>query len=478
MGGGENILNQLPTTQHSKNVEIFDDISSVLTYYGKGKDVEVQYITDLHLDHHVQFYGSENSMIRTMVEKLYKSIDFNAFCRNRIVMFGGDIASNPTLSKKFYKTFLLRLKFEKYKKIKSKIKDWLGMTYDDVYKLYCKRIFDMQGLIEKQKKRIEKWIDFDKFYSQYTSIYEVEEYISSYEKEKTPVWMNHCLVDLIKKTKKLTCLKEKLKSIVDCHQNASKVTMTRYNKDYVSNQDVLVFVVLGNHELTAFETVNEGVSCYKVFLDTLGIHLLHNSTFSNEKILIYGGIGFSKYNDVWNAETVVCCPNFTRKEELNEGELFETGYKSAKKHAEKNDLCFICVSHYPIADCLKKRNNKTIYFSGHSHRNIYIKNEDLIWYADNQIGYTNNDVAFKKASWGLDFNPYYYFQDGAHITTLKDYLQFYRYLGEHIGNGELLAKRCGEGKLYVIKANGYYGFFIQNEKGIAIVNGGQAKKNM
>ena len=86
-------------------------------------------------------------------------------------------------------------------------------------------------------------------------------------------------------------------------------------------------------------------------------------------------------------------------------------------------------------------------------------------------------------STGLDVNPYFTLNDGLYETTIEDYLQFYKYLGESIGDGSLLYQRCQNDKasIYIIKRKGYYGFFIVNynngnSKGISIVNGGKTKK--
>ncbi len=48
--------------------------------------------------------------------------------------------------------------------------------------------------------------------------------------------------------------------------------------------------------------------------------------------------------------------------------------------------------------------------------------------------------------------------------------------GEYVGEGKLIRKRCETGKLYVIKSQGYYGFFIVNKSAISIVNGGMTKR--
>lgn len=101
-------------------------------------------------------------------------------------------------------------------------------------------------------------------------------------------------------------------------------------------------------------------------------------------------------------------------------------------------------------------------------------------YADNQVGYENNNIAFKEATTGLISNPYREMMDGLYQTTVDDYLKFNRYLGEYVGDGNLLYRRCQNGTLYVVKRKGYYGFFIistkRDSRGISIVNGGMTKK--
>ncbi len=102
-------------------------------------------------------------------------------------------------------------------------------------------------------------------------------------------------------------------------------------------------------------------------------------------------------------------------------------------------------------------------------------------YADNQIGYHNNDrfdgvIRFKTAKMDSVTNPYAFFEDGCYQTTPEDYLRFYEYIGEYIGEGKLIRKRCETGELYVIKSLGYYGFFVVNKSGISIVSGGKTKR--
>lgn len=246
-----------------------------------------------------------------------------------------------------------------------------------------------------------------------------------------------------------------------------------------------IFFVLGNHDYSSFSDVPSCVKFYREKLHSLRITLLHNEYVEcwhgKEKFLIYGGTGFAKYDDRWNADNVICCPNFTREDEIRETNLFESAYRSALEAAKKNKCCLLCLIHYPIHDCLNNKYDKeAIYFTGHNHYNEYVRTEEKVLFADNQVGYDKIEITFREATTGLVVNPYHELNDGLYQTTVKDYLKFYRYLGEYAGDGTLLSRRCQNADLYVVKRKGYYGFFIistqKASKGISIVNGGMTKK--
>lgn len=150
---------------------------------------------------------------------------------------------------------------------------------------------------------------------------------------------------------------------------------------------------------------------------------------------------------------------------------------------KKHGFCFICASHYPVSACLDNHYDKeAIYFTGHTHINEFIKNEEKVVYADNQIGYKDNDFRFRTAITGVSLNPYGELSDGLYQTTLEDYLAFYRYIAKRISKGAGLNQSLHSGKsfLYVLKRRGYYGFFMVrtkgNSSGIFILDGGKNKK--
>lgn len=257
----------------------------------------------------------------------------------------------------------------------------------------------------------------------------------------------------------------------------------QFYKIFVENIDRYyrskIYVILGNHEFLGFMSSKHSmdsdkcITFYKESLLQIGIHLLHNTSNVdvNNRCIIYGGTGFGKYNKIG----LDCWPGIDVEKETN---LFEVGYYNALNYAQDNHLCLFCIAHYPIEDCLNdKYSPVSIYFTGHTHRNLLNIDSTKTIYADNQIGYYTHNISFKFAQTGTEINPYITLQDGLYETTLGDYLQFYRYIGEYIGEGRLLSQRLNsKSKMYVIKYSGYYGFFIVNCNGIQIVYGGQTRR--
>ena len=98
-----------------------------------------------------------------------------------------------------------------------------------------------------------------------------------------------------------------------------------------------VFAVLGNHELHGFSTVNDAVDFYRELFRKVGINFLHNESVNSEnyfrnvawipsEFTVLGGVGFAKFNDEYNANTVIGALEMTREEEIKESEAFYKVY--------------------------------------------------------------------------------------------------------------------------------------------------------
>ncbi len=513
-------------------LQMVEEISNPLSYYGGHScySLEISYISDVHLMHHIlrdvcnnnpsllsnySNYIENNKTVPTAINnylnKVIKQLYLNSDL-GRVIVFLGDTCSIPEICVQFYKNFI---KYNDYLAYKESKKEFLELKeYAKLKFLYTKK---KQGEIDEIEKSIKTLIEGriteknlndickykEKSWSHLLWAENIKHYkkTKKYKMQKQSKEYDRLLDDFARKKDLLDDKIEELselglpykdEKIDEIETNTSEsILKLSFSNVYTKQESLtdlkLICVILGNHEYIGFKNVNEAVSFYKTNLGPLGIKVLQNDTISfkhrEKEYLIYGGTGFAKYNQTYNANNVCCCKNFTREQEIKETEKFENGYFEAKKKATENGSCFICFSHYPTYDCLGKCEKDAIYFYGHNHSNFYCRNTEKTVYADNQIGYKQPIACFKSMTTGAELNPYFDLSDGLYKTTIKDYLQFYRYIGENIGYGSTLYKRCENDKasIYLVKKYGYYGFFLLNKtktssKGISVVNGGLTKK--
>ncbi len=488
------------------------ELTNPLTYYSEGgrfDSLKIAYISDIHLSSVVteafqQLYSDigrnvDIHKVKPIVRKLYptnKSANITIFC--------GDIADKETTTIAFFKHYKYRHNFSAFQKFKAKLnhcKNNKKKISEGVQSQYSKCLDNINRYIEIKKEAVKKNFDFAAFekYKKtyhssigYEEAYDYFKKTNSFKKCKVTKRNEPQIIEILKLlNKKAEYIfyfenekkdwERKRLEILEFEEKYSKSIEDISLSDFESIKLSNVYFILGNHDYIGFPNVQSCVEYYKQELSKYGVIVLHNEYVETNKYLIYGGTGFAKYDNEWNANKLICCDNFTREDEIKETSFFEEGYKNALAYAKERGLCFICVSHYPISSCLNNvYDRETIYFTGHNHRNEYVRTNDKVLYADNQIGYENNNIFFKIATTGLEINPYNMLKDGLYQTTVEDYLQFYRYLGEGIGEGRLLYQRCQNGNLYVVKRKGYYGFFIistsKSSKGISIVDGGKTKK--
>lgn len=467
-----------------------------LTYYSEGNNIKVAYISDIHLEQHLKrFNNNSELMIRSICSSLLSSLPSERGVSNLdAIVFDGDTADSFELTIKFYSYFVRTLDLPRYIRMKSL--DRARPSHSDIEK-YEKQISRIEKYI---KKRIEDLsllcpsFDINKFFRYMKTYHSSESFLEGFDAfsntptyEKMNIKQNYFKTlqsRLVEIEKLMSTLNEYSISLQNKYDELSEIeNKSDYKSLPLYHDSKNIYVTIGNHEYVPFDSVNECVIKYWEALSKLGIILLHNNYIIKNKFVIYGGTGFAKYSDVWNADNLCCCKNFTRKDEIYETELFEEKYHEALKYANEHGLCFLAVSHYPISSCLNNHFDKeAIYFTGHTHRNEMIVNGNKVLYADNQIGYDSNIFRFAIAKTGIKINPYSGLSDGAYQTSIDDYLSFYTYIGEYIGNGSLLYNICSDGhsKLYVVIQNGFYGFFLVrtncNSEGISIVNGGKSKK--
>lgn len=239
-----------------------------------------------------------------------------------------------------------------------------------------------------------------------------------------------------------------------------------------------IYYVLGNHEYSNYNNVEDANGIYKEQLQKYGVTVLNKELVEFGNCMIYGATGFAKNNPNYNAQNLVGPKEMfmNRDYEVSESDKTYLEYVKALDKANERRKPLIVIAHYPLKDWMSGQiDEHCYYFTGHDHVNsIAVINKSYI-YADNQIGYDNNDIKLKRALIGTSYNPFIDYDDGIHEITPKQYSDFYKYTGEYVGIGLIKYQLTKNAKLYLIKQNGFFGFFVVNEKNTKICAGGRVK---
>lgn len=295
-----------------------------------------------------------------------------------------------------------------------------------------------------------------------------------------------------------------------------------------TNQEKYIYAILGNHELWDFETLEECSTTYRKLFNSLGIVFLENTItwfgthrhpvkkienpggkskyielkkqddeedFNKQlryihNTMIVGGVGFAGNNVEFNANNGIYRGALDRNQEIEETRKWQETYIKALEISRETNNMLIVLTHNPVSDWSPASSTSQapgqalyagcIYLNGHTHRNSLYHDDDKNThiFANNQIGYHNPNVQFKKAYIYNRVNPFARYEDGYHEITSADYLRFYDYMQEYIsGNGQVERLRKSQGaKFYMVKHDSYYGFFLVSKKGTYICNGGNIRK--
>lgn len=259
--------------------------------------------------------------------------------------------------------------------------------------------------------------------------------------------------------------------------------------------------ILGNHELWNFPelSVEQIVEKYRTLLHENGMYLLHNDLFyKNEfgdmgiipydelvhldnsaiseklrcaKLVILGGLGFSGYNEEFNANNGIYRATVDRNTEINESQKFEQLYnKLTDILSKKNTVIF---THTPKKDWCGNENyyKNFVYVSGHTHKNIFFDDGVKRVYANNQIGYRNENPHLKYFQMDEKYDYFGDYKDGIYEITSQEYQNFYR------GKNLYITFNRQVNVLYMLKKNDYYCFIHKAKSGsLSILNGGALKK--
>lgn len=263
----------------------------------------------------------------------------------------------------------------------------------------------------------------------------------------------------------------------------------------------LVIFVLGNHELWEFpqNSLDKIITKYNDLINECGMYLLQNDILYKDsernvhrittdellsfedkelyekirtsRMIFFGGLAFSGYNEDFNANMGIYRDTIDRVTEIKESKKFEELYKKVcSAFSNKNLVVF---THMPM-NCWSESVNyhkNFIYVSGHTHRNYFYDDGEIRVYADNQIGYKNNNPHMKWFDLENDYDYFADYQDGIYEITGHEYQEFYR------GKNLMMTFNREVNILYMLKKNGYYCFIHKSKRGsFTILNGGISKK--
>lgn len=262
-----------------------------------------------------------------------------------------------------------------------------------------------------------------------------------------------------------------------------------------------VIAVLGNHELwdgdpegiRPSRPVDEIIRDYRSALQGLGVMLLENELYVQYKengagilnefelldaddaeltdlcdkatFVCLGGIGYSGLNPKYNATMGLYRNAVNMEEDIRRSARLKAVYDKVLKCAGSRQV--IVLTHTQMADWSPNRYNPNwVYINGHTHVNTLIRDDDgTTVLSDNQIGYEPQRWRLKGFIRSGSYDPLASMPDGIHEITRGEYLDF------NIGHSVYMPDFKRSGKIFALKRNGLYMFFLDNGKLHILVGG-------
>ena len=426
----------------------------------------IYYISDLHLGHYFKIY--ENSINNNIKRTLwnYCNVLLQDYDYRSPIFLGGDVFEDFDICKLFYHMFHMVITYNYWKKHTNNI-HIKALTEKQAIEKYEEKLTYYSKKYEQAQYRLGSMV-------RYFNYIEDVRYLGYFNAENSIEEKYH---PLIKAYKSLIKYENEYEDLLNNKADYIK----SYQKGYTYKAfHAKIFVVLGNHELANFDTVNEGISEYKKFFEKENIIFLHNSYKEYRDYCVVGGVGFAAYNNEFNTSNIIGPKKMSREEEIIESEKFYSCYCEALKYSLSKQKPLIVLTHYPTQDWLpqNKCDSFCYYINGHTHKNIVVLDKYVI-FADNQVGYYAKDYSLKKKDIGIVLNPFADFEDGCYIISIMQYLQFMRYSNIAVSGTYYIDNALSKEttKFYMIKICGYYGFFIvEPKKEVKICYGGKCIK--
>lgn len=270
-----------------------------------------------------------------------------------------------------------------------------------------------------------------------------------------------------------------------------------FTDDFTGNHSANIFVTLGNHELWSFagQPLDAITNFYKKYLGSYNMYLVQNNLFylnskgiheinskdliniSDEDLInrtrsahliIFGGIGFAGNNLTYNATLGLYRDTINREQEIEETNKFYSLYQKVKRCLRGQNV--VVLTHMPIEDWAKPNEDLAnfTYINGHTHKNSIDINKKI--YSDNQIGYKNKKISLKYINFPKSYSWFRNYNDGIFEISRLDYILFNRGLNIYIDFNHDFDK------LYMIKRNNFYIFFLEINNKLYVLKGGTKNK--
>lgn len=218
----------------------------------------------------------------------------------------------------------------------------------------------------------------------------------------------------------------------------------RHNAILLENE---LFVRYRNRE---YKTISHD-ELLKMTDDELQDALRHCST------IIAGGLGFTALSSEYTAEKGLYRNTIrTLDKDAVYTERFRSFYERIADLVP--DKPVIVATHTPM-QCWShaQRQAEWIYLNGHTHRNSCELTDTYSVYEDNQVGYHVLSAGLKRFLTHPAFDVFKYHDDGIHVVSRTDYIDFCRECGIGIGS---FTRR---GDVIMLKRDGLYCFILKME---------------
>ena len=108
-------MNEISTVSSSKtDLMQQSELYKPMLYYGSKPTIRFDYVSDIHLLHHVRYFDNNiDKTLRLTAKSLYESTHSLT-----MPLFLGDISSDRTLTVSFFKQFRINVLFPQYKRFK------------------------------------------------------------------------------------------------------------------------------------------------------------------------------------------------------------------------------------------------------------------------------------------------------------------------------------------------------------------------